>query len=411
MERRVVITGMGVVTPLGNDIDSMWNNMINGVSGAGYITCMNTDDFPVKIGAEIKGFQEDKYLDKKDARRMDLFIQYAINASFDALKDSGIDIEKYGPERVSVLYGSGMGGLRTLEENHEKMRTKGPAKISPFFIPYTIVDMTSGEISIKTGAKGPNFSVVSACATGAQSVGVSAIMIKSGMTDVAIAGGSESAITGLGLGGFISAQALCTKFNTPQDASRPFDRTRDGFLIAEGAGSLILEELESAKRRGAKIYAEVVGIGMTGDAYHITSPGPEGEGAARSMIMAMQGINPRDIGYINAHGTSTQLNDKFETMAIKTALKEYAKSVNVSSTKSMTGHMLGAAGAVELIASIMSLNNSLIPPTINYQEPDPECDLNYTPNKAVEREYKVALSNSLGFGGHNVTIAVSKFQD
>ncbi len=409
---RVVITGMGVVTPIGNSVDELWDNLMNGVCGIDRITSFDTEGFSIDIAAEVKEFDENKYMDAKEAKKLPKFLKFAINSAMDAFADSGINMEEYGGENVAVIYGSGIGGIGFSEENALKCHQKGPKKVTPFYIPYSIVDMTAGLISIKTGAKASNYSVVSACASGANAIGVAYMTIKAGMAKAVITGGTESAVTPLAMAGFTNLQALANDFEDPKTASRPFDATRSGFVMGEGAGTLILEDYETAKARGAKIYGEIVGVGMTGDAYHITSPDPNGDGGARAMKEAIKDIDPNEIGYINAHGTSTPYNDKFETIAIKKALgEELARKVNISSTKSMHGHMLGAAGGVEAIISTLSLNKGIIPPTTNLVNPDPDCDLNYTPNKPVEREYMVALSNSLGFGGHNATIAIRKVID
>jgi len=408
MGKRVVITGMGVVTPLGNTVDELWENLINGVSGIDRIKSFDTEKFSIDIAAEVKEFDSEKYMDRKEAKKLPKFLKFAINSAMDAFTDSGIDIESYGADDVAVIYGSGIGGISFTEENTQKCYNKGPKRVSPFYIPYSIVDMTSGLISIKTGAKGANYAVVSACASSGNAIGVSYMTIKSGMAKAVITGGTEAAVTPLAVAGFTNLQALGTS-DDPKTASRPFDKTRNGFIMGEGAASLILEDYETAKARGAKIYGEIVGVGMTGDAYHITSPDPQGDGGAKAIKQAIKNVDLSEIGYINAHGTSTLYNDKFETIAIKKALGEdVARQVNISSTKSMHGHMLGSAGAVEAIISVLSIDKGIIPPTINLNNPDPDCDLNYTPNKAVKREYKVALSNSLGFGGHNATIAIRK---
>ncbi len=410
-ENKVVVTGMGVVSPVGNNLEELWNNLINGVSGVDYIKNFDASNFSVKIAGEVKDFDESKYLDKKEQKKLDRFLKFAIYAAMEALQDANLNLEdgSVDPTRVAVIIGSGMGGLKTIEDNHRLLVEVGYHKISPFFVPYSIIDMTSGIVSIKTKAKGANYSIVSACASGANAIGTAYLLLKTGKADVVITGGTEAAVTPLGLGGFIAARALTENNDPPQKASRPFDKNRSGFVMGEGAGILILETEEHAKKRGVRIYAELAGVGMTGDAYHITAPAPEGEGAARAIKEAIKDLPKEKIGYINAHGTSTKLNDKNETAAIKAALgEELARSINISSTKSMTGHLLGAAGAVEAIVTVLTLVNGKIHPTINYEEPDPECDLNYTPNEAVERDVEIALSNSLGFGGHNVTLAFRK---
>lgn len=413
MSKRVVVTGLGVLSPVGNDIDSLWTSLIEGRSGVDYITQFDTTDYSVKIAAEVKGFNPEDYMEKKEVRRLDRFTQFAIAASQMAINDANLTIDETNAERVGVYIGSGIGGLKTIEDQHSVLLEKGPKRISPFFIPMLISNMASGQVSIYTGAKGPNSAPVSACATGTHAIGDAYLMIERGDADVMIAGGSEATITPLAVGGFASMRALSTKNDDPTKASRPFDKDRDGFIIGEGAGILILESLEHAKKRGAHIYAEVTGYGATGDAYHLTAPAPGGEGAARAMKIAMNrgGVKPEEVDYINAHGTSTELNDKFETMAIKKAFGEHAYKLAVSSTKSMTGHLLGAAGAVEGIIIALALKNGVIPPTINYETKDEDCDLDYVPNKLREKNIQVALSNSLGFGGHNATIMMRKFED
>lgn len=413
MGNRVVITGLGVISPVGNDVDTFWDSLVNGRSGVDYITQFDTTDYPVKIGAEVKGFNPEDFIDKKEVRRLDRFTQFAIAASKMAIKDSGLVIDEENAERVGVYIGSGIGGLQTIEEQHKVLLEKGPKRISPFFIPMLIGNMASGQVSIHLGAKGPNSAPISACATGTHAIGDAYLMIERGDADAMICGGTEATVTPLAVGGFASMRALSTRNDDPKKASRPFDMERDGFVMGEGSGVLILESLEHAKKRGAKIYAEVIGYGATGDAYHLTAPAPEGEGAARAMKIAMKRANvkPEEVDYINAHGTSTDLNDKFETMAIKGAFGEHAYKLAISSTKSVTGHLLGAAGAVEGIAIALALKHGIIPPTINYETQDPDCDLDYVPNKARKENIKIALSNSLGFGGHNATIMLKKFED
>jgi 3-oxoacyl-[acyl-carrier-protein] synthase II len=413
MKHRVVITGLGVVSPIGNDINTFWNNLIAGTSGVGPITRFDASEFPTRIAAEVKDFDPLNYIDKKEARRTDRFIQFAIASSKMALAHAGIDMAKEDPTRVGVYIGSGIGGLNTLEEQHRTLLDRGPKRVSPFFIPMMIANMASGQVSISIGAKGPSSSAVSACATGTHSIGDAFKILQRGDADVMIAGGTESTITPLAFAGFSSMGALSRRNDEPQKASRPFDAERDGFVMGEGSGVLVMETLEHALKRGADIIAEVVGYGMTGDAYHLTSPAPEGEGAKRSMMMAMRdaGLKPEDIDYINAHGTSTDLNDKFETMAIKGAFGEHAYKLAISSNKSMIGHLLGAAGGVEAVATALTLKHQIIPPTINYEQPDPECDLDYVPNEARKAVVRAALSNSLGFGGHNATIALKRYED
>lgn len=413
MSNRVVITGLGVVTPIGNDVTTFWNNIQNGVSGIDYITAFDPSDFTTKIAGEVKNFNPEDYMDKKEVRRMDRFVHFAVAATKQALQHAQLEIENTNPYRVGVYIGSGIGGLATLEENHKTLLEKGPKRVSPFLIPMMIANMASGIVSIHTGAKGPNSTVVTACATGTHAIGDAFEIIRRGDADVMITGGSESTITPLAFAGFGSMKALSTRNDEPTKASRPFDLHRDGFVMGEGAGILILESLEHAQKRGANIIAEVIGYGMSGDAYHLTAPAPEGEGAARAMKEAIRraGISPTEVDYINAHGTSTDYNDKFETMAIKSAFGEHAYSLAVSSTKSMTGHLLGAAGAVEAVICALTIRDGIIPPTINYETPDPDCDLDYVPNEARKKPVRVAMSNSLGFGGHNASIILKAYED
>ncbi len=408
--RRVVVTGMGITSPLGTGLEKNWNALTKGLSGIGPVTRFDTTDFPVKFAGEVTDFPEEEFFDKKEARKMDLFIHYALGAAAMALADSGLEINDDNAERVGVVVGSGMGGLPAIERYHEAMASGGYRKISPFFIPMTIINLAAGQISIKHGAKGPNIAPVSACATGTHSIGDAFRIIQRGDADAVIAGGTESTICGLGMGGFSVMKALSTRNDDPQAASRPFDKNRDGFVMGEGAGIVILEEYESAKQRGAKIYGEVAGYGLTGDAYHLTAPAPGGEGAARCMQMALDtaGVNAEEVDYINAHGTSTPFNDLYETLAIKSVFGEYARKLMISSTKSMTGHLLGAAGGVEAIFTLLAMQHGVVPPTINYTEPDPECDLDYVPNEARRADVKIALSNSLGFGGTNATLLFRK---
>ncbi len=413
MNRRVVVTGMGIISPVGIGLDSFWNSMINGVSGIGYIESFDTTEHAVKIGGEVKDFDPGDYFDRKEAKRLDRFAQFAVASALLAMKDANLEIDDDVSPRAGVLLGSGIGGIQTLEDQSKTLSEKGPRRVSPFFIPMMISNIASGQVSIYCNAKGHNSSAVTACASAATAIGDATEIIKRGDADVMISGGAEAAVTPLAIAGFANMKALSTRNDEPQRASRPFDAERDGFVMGEGAAILILEELEFAKKRGARIYGEVIGYGMSGDAYHITDPAPEGEGAARCMQLAIDkaGISPGDVDYINAHGTSTSKNDKLETQAIKTVFGEYAYKLAVSSTKSMTGHLLGAAGAVEAVASLMAINHHIIPPTINYDNPDPECDLYYVPNKAEEREINVVLSNSLGFGGHNATVIFRKYKD
>jgi len=408
--RRVVVTGVGVVSALGTGVEKNWAALMAGRSGIDRITRFDASEFPTQIAGEVKDFNAEDFIDKKEIKKMDLFIQYALGAADLAMKDSGFEITEENAERVGVLVGAGLGGLPAIERYHEAMLEGGYKKISPFFIPMLIINLAPGQISIKYGAKGPNVSSVSACATGTHSIGDAYHMIARGDADAMIAGGCESTITRLGVGGFNVMKALSTRNDDPQGASRPFDKGRDGFVMSEGAGIVILEEYEAAKKRGARIYAEVAGYGLTGDAYHLTAPAPEGEGAARCMKMALKngGIAPEEVDYINAHGTSTPFNDYFETLAIKSALGDHARKVMISSTKSMTGHALGAAGGIEAVYCLLAMERGAVPPTINYQEPDPDCDLDYVPNEARQAVVRVAMSNSLGFGGTNATLIFKK---
>jgi beta-ketoacyl-acyl-carrier-protein synthase II len=409
-KKRVVITGMGAVTPLGLDVESTWNGIKEGVSGVGPLTRVDADAFPMKVAAEITDFDPGSFMDKKEARKMDRFTQYAVAASLMALKDSGLDINETNAPRIGVWIGSGIGGMETYEQQFHNFIEKGQRRVSPFFVPMLIPDMASGQVSITTGAKGVNSCSVTACASGTNSIGDAFKVIQRGDADAMITGGAEAPITNMSIAGFCSAKAV-THNEDPATASRPFDANRDGFVMGEGSGILILESLESAQARGAHIYAEIVGYGASGDAHHITAPAPGGEGGARAIQMALDdaGLKPEDIQYVNAHGTSTPMNEKFETMAIKSVFKEHAYNMAVSSTKSMTGHLLGAAGAVEAIFSIKAITEQLLPPTINYETPDPDCDLDYVPNKARNAEVDAVLSNSLGFGGHNATLIFKKY--
>lgn len=410
--KRVVITGLGPVTPIGIGKEEYWNSLIAGKSGVDYITRFDTEKFPTKIAAEIRDFTPEDYIDKRELRRMDRFTQYALVATSLALSDGEISLEKEDKERIGVVLGSGIGGMETLEAEHSKLLEKGPKRVSPVFIPMMISNMASGQISIYYGLKGPSMVVTTACASGTHAIGEAYRMIQRGICDLVITGGSEAAITPIALAGFSSMKALSTRNNEPSKASRPFDKDRDGFVMGEGAGILILEELEHALKRGGKIYAEVVGYGATSDAYHMTAPDPLADGAKRAMELALKdgNVDYHQVDYINAHGTSTYYNDKLETLAIKTLFKEHAYKLNISSTKSMTGHLLGAAGGIEAIATALAVSEGKIPPTINYEIPDEECDLNYTPNKFVEKEIAYAMSNSLGFGGHNATILLKKWE-
>ncbi|HOI16643.1 MAG TPA: beta-ketoacyl-ACP synthase II [Geobacteraceae bacterium] len=408
--RRVVVTGIGVVSPLGTGNRKNWDALLAGVSGIDRLTRFDASDFPVQIAGEVKDFNPEDFIEKKEIKKMDLFIQYALAAAQFAMEDSGLQITEENAERVGVLVGAGLGGLPTIEKYHTALLDGGYKKISPFFIPMLITNLAPGHISIKYGAKGPNVSSVSACATGTHSIGDAYQMIRRGDADAMIAGGTESVVTPLAIGGFAVMRALSTRNDDPQAASRPFEKNRDGFVLAEGAGIVILEEYEAAKKRGAKIYGEVVGYGLTGDAYHLTAPSPGGEGAARCMKMALEnaGVNPEEVDFINAHGTSTPMNDLYATLAIKQVFGAHASKLMVSSTKSMTGHLLGAAGGVEAVYTLMSMQNGIATPTINYQEPDPECDLDFVPNTPRESRISCALSNSFGFGGTNATLLFRK---
>ena len=410
-KRRVVITGLGAVTPLGIGVEATWQGMLAGKSGIGLITQFDATDFTTKIAAEIKGFEPGDYIDAKEIKKMDRFIHLGVAASKMAFSQSGLKITEENATRVGVMVGAGMGGLPAIEKYHQVLMERGPKKITPFFIPMLIVNLASGQVSIMLGAKGPNSAVVTACATGTHNIGDAVKVIQRGDADAMIAGGTESVITPLGIGGFNAMKALSTRNDEPQRASRPFDAERDGFIMGEGAGVLVLEELSFAKARGANILAEVAGYGLTGDAYHLTAPAPNGEGAARCIRMALDdaGMNPEQIDYINAHGTSTKFNDEFETMAIKTVLGAHAYKIPVSSTKSMTGHLLGAAGGVEAVVSVLTITEGKVPPTINYEHPDPECDLDYVPNEARDARVDVALSNSFGFGGTNGCLLFKRF--
>ncbi|MFP7479679.1 beta-ketoacyl-ACP synthase II [Terribacillus saccharophilus] len=410
-KKRVVVTGLGAVTPVGNDAATTWQNLLEGKSGVDVLTRVNKDDYPAKVAAEVKDFNPEDYMEKKDAKRMDLFTQYAVAASKMAVEDAKLEITEENANRIGVWIGSGIGGMGTYEEQFEKLMTKGPRRVSPFFVPMMIPDMASGQVSIQLGAKGINSCSVTACASGANSIGDAFKVIERGDADAMITGGSEAPLTKMAFAGFSAAKAL--SFNDdPKTASRPFDANRDGFVMGEGAGILILESLDSALERGATIYAEIVGYGASGDAYHITAPAPEGEGAVRAMRQAIEdaGLQAEDIDYVNAHGTSTELNDKFETAALKQLLGDHAYQTAISSTKSMTGHMLGAAGAVEAIICVKAIQEGMIPPTINQTEKDPLCDLDYVPNEKREKKVRAALSNSLGFGGHNAALVFKQYQ-
>jgi len=412
-ERRVVITGLGCISPLGLDTASLWNGFLEGRSGIGPITRFDTEQYASKIAGEVKDFDPEKWIPKKDVRRMDQFIHYAIAASDEAIADAGLEITEEMAPRVGSIVGVGIGGLGIIEYYRDIVVAKGPRRISPYFIPMLIANLAPGQISMRHNAKGPCLTTTSACSSASHALGDSMRWIQRGEVDVMIAGGAESAITHLGVGGFTALKALTTRNDEPTKASRPFDKDRDGFVIAEGAGILILEELEFAKARGARIYAEITGYGATADAYHMTAPSPDGQGAVQCMLKSVKdaGINTDDVQYINAHGTSTPINDPIETAAIKAAFGDHAYKLAVSSTKSMTGHLLGAAGAIEAIASIKAIVHQIAPPTINLDEPDPECDLDYVPHEAREMHIENALSNSLGFGGTNSTLCFTRFVD
>ncbi|MBP2001159.1 3-oxoacyl-[acyl-carrier-protein] synthase II [Paenibacillus shirakamiensis] len=411
MKHRVVITGMGVMTSLGIDVDTFWDNLLNGKSGVSHIEAFDVSDYTTQIAAEIKNFNPEDYFDRKEARKMDRFVQLAVAAGGQALKESGIEIgSNIDAERIGVSIGSGIGGLGTWEDQHNILLEKGPKRVSPFFIPMMIANMASGQMSINFGAKGPNTTQVTACATGTHSIGDSFRLIQRGDADAMICGGAEATIRPTGMAGFCAMRAMSTRNAEPEKASRPFDSDRDGFVMGEGAGVLILESLEHAQQRGATIYAEVIGYGLSGDAHHMTEPDPDG--AARCMKMAIRdaGIEPMQIDYINAHGTSTPVGDRSETLAVKKALGDHAYKVAISSTKSMTGHLLGAAGGVEAVICGLSLRHGIIAPTINLDNPDPECDLDYVPNHPREADLNIVMSNSFGFGGHNATIILKKFE-
>jgi 3-oxoacyl-[acyl-carrier-protein] synthase II len=415
VRRRVVVTGVGALTPVGNDVATTWQALLAGRSGTAPITKFDASSFPVRFAAELKGFDPSQYMDRKEIKRADQYTHYAVAAAKQAMADAGFGngASHYDPDRTGVVIGSGTGGLKVFEEQHDVYRERGPSKISPFFIPMFITDIAAGIVSMQFNARGPNYATVSACATSAHAIGDAFRIIQYGDADVMICGGSEAAVTPMAIAGFANMKALSERNDSPETASRPFDATRDGFVMGEGAAVVILEELEHAKARGATIYAEVAGYGATGDAYHLTAPAPDGEGAQRAMRRALSdaGLQPADVQYINAHGTSTPANDLNETRAIKAVFGDAAAGLNVSSTKGATGHMLGAAGAVEFVFSSLVVQGGMVPPTINYQTPDPELDLDYTPNAPVRRDVTAALSNSFGFGGHNVALAVKRYTD
>ena len=416
-QRRVVITGLGVVSPIGSDLDTFWNSLLEGRSGVRRLACFDPTYFTSKIAAEVKNFDPSPYLSAKEIKRTDRFVQFAVVAAKKAMDDSKVDMTKEDPARIGVIVGSGIGGLHTVESEHKQFLAlgpeKGPSRISPFIIPMLIVNMATGQISIKMGLKGPNSTVATACATGNHAIGDSLRMIQRGDADMMLGGGSEAAITHMGFGGFCALKALSTAYNDcPEKACRPFDKTRDGFIMGEGAAVVVLEELEHALKRNANIYCELIGYGSSGDAYHMTAPDPEGDGGIRCMSASLKdgGVKAEDVDYINAHGTSTLYNDRIETLAIKKVFGTHAKKVAISSTKSVMGHLLGAAGGAEMIVTALTIKEGIIPPTINYETPDPECDLDYVPNKPRSAKVKVAMSNALGFGGHNATLVARKFE-
>jgi len=412
-ENRVVVTGLGVISAVGNDVVSFWDALKNGKSGIGPITSFDASKFDSRIAGEVKGFDPALYgMGFKEVKRMDKFVQYAVACAKQAITESGLDLKIEDRDRIGALIGSGIGSLHTIEEEHKIFLAKGPSRLSPFLIPMLIVNEAAGQVGIVYGLKGPNSCVATACASGSHAIGDAFRILERGDADVMITGGTESCVVATGVGGFCALKALSKRNNDPEKASRPFDRERDGFVIAEGCGLVVLETLDHAKKRNAKIIAEISGYGMTCDAYHMTAPDPEGDGAARAMILAMKDakVNPEDVGYVNAHGTSTKLNDKTETLSMKKALGAHAKKVMISSTKSMTGHLLGAAGGVEFVACCLAIRDGVIPPTTNYEYPDPDCDLDYVPNTARLAKVDVCMSNSLGFGGHNASLLVRRFK-
>ena len=411
MTDRVVVTGIGLVTPVGLNSESTWNSLVEGRSGIDYISLFDAEGYESRIAGEVDNFDASAALGRKEAKRLDRFSQFACVAALEALEHANLNMEKEDADRVGVLIGSGVGGIITISDQHKILLKRGPKRVSPFLVPMMLGDMASGQVSMMIGAKGPNFSTVSACATGADSIGEALEMIRRGRADVVIAGGTEAAICEIGVAGFNSCMALSTRNEDPQGASRPFDSDRDGFVLGEGAGLLVLESLEHAEKRGANILAEMSGYGASSDAHHVTQPHPDGEGAARAMKWAIEdaGITPDKVDYINAHGTSTPLNDKYETIAMKRMYGDHAYNLAISSTKSMTGHLLGAAGAIEAAFTVLAIKNDIIPPTINIENPDPDCDLNYIPNTAKKQPVNVAMSNSLGFGGHNASLVFERF--
>ncbi len=412
MKNRVVVTGMAAITPIGTGIEKYWESLVAGKSGIDRITRFDTSAYPTQIAGEVKDFDPGLYMDKKETRRMDRFTQFAVAGAKMAFEDAGLNDDNVGKERVGIVIGSGIGGIETMEESARVLREKGPGRVSPFFVPMMIGNMAAGQVAISLAVTGPNITVVTACASATNAIGDASKLIERGAADVVIAGGTEASITPLALAGFCAMKALSSRNDEPQRASRPFDSERDGFVMGEGAGILILESLEHALKRNARIYAEVLGYGATADAYHITAPAPGGTGAAKALKMALNdaGLKPEAIDYINAHGTSTEMNDKYETMAIKDVFGEHAAKLAISSTKSMTGHLLGAAGGVEAIATILSIVHGIVHPTINYENPDPECDLDYVPNVARKMQVNYALSSSFGFGGQNATVLLGKYK-
>ncbi len=412
MDRSVVVTGLGVITPLGNSVPEFWEGLVAGRNGIDTITRFDPSKLDTRMAGQVKGFEVTRIMDAKEARRADQFTQFALAAAHEAMRDAGLDENMPDPERAGAIIGTGIGGIQTLENQHRVMLEKGPGRVSPFFIPMMIANMASGHISIRWNLKGPNYTTVSACASGAHAIGEAFNTIRLGGADVMVCGGAEATLTELCFAGFCSMKAMSTRNDAPERASRPFDLERDGFVMGEGAGVVVLEDEEHARRRGARIHGRVAGYGLTADAYHMTAPAPGGEGAARAMAAALADarIRVEEVGYINAHGTSTPLNDKMETAAVKTVFGDHARSLALGSTKSMTGHLLGAAGGIEFIATVLALREGILPPTINYEHPDPECDLDCVPNEARRVTLQAALSNSLGFGGHNVTLAARRFQ-
>ncbi len=412
-QRRVVITGLGALTPIGKGAPDFWNGLISGKSGARSIDNFDVSGFPTKFAAQIEDYDASQYMNPKEARRMDKFCQYAMITTEEALRDSGLDLEQIDNDRVAVIIGSGIGGMQTFYQQSVEFHEKGQRAVSPFFIPMLIPDMAAGQISIKYGFRGPNFCAVSACATGSHNIGLAYDAIVNGHADYAVTGGAEASVFGMGLAGFNAVRAMSTRNDSPETASRPFDKTRDGFVLGEGAGMMILESYDSAVARGARIYGEISGYGFSADAYHITAPDPEGKGVILAMNSALRsaGITPEDVGHINMHGTSTPLGDVAETNSIIKVFGDHAYKINLNSTKSMTGHTLGAAGAIESIATVLAIYHGIVPPTINYEHPDPDCDLDYTTNEAVVRDISYAFNNAFGFGGHNTTVVFKKFAE